>query len=187
LKAIIIEGQTAGISEKRLPREVGKYVYAIRHKDDDWGEPITIEESVSVNHLADIVFNVPLDTSNWHNSFGGKFRRLTSDEKLMIKRVLSAPEPVSVFNRMLSVLEEAKEKILELEAELNPHWGTETLNSKVNFIVNMIDAIKNQIGDTRNETDSDNIRITEICRGLCLRVIQLAQLALRKERQIKKE
>ena len=39
----------------------GLHLYGIRHSDDDWGKPITIEKFVLVNRYGYIVSKQPLD------------------------------------------------------------------------------------------------------------------------------
>lgn len=46
---------------KNLKVREGLHIYGIRHSDDDWGKPITIEKFVMVNRYGYIVSQRPLD------------------------------------------------------------------------------------------------------------------------------
>lgn len=69
-----IRGIEVYVTDVRVGRNVNKrddlYHYQIRHSDEDWGDPCTIEPSILVNHYGDIVSKKNLehlfDTStNW--------------------------------------------------------------------------------------------------------------------------
>jgi hypothetical protein len=38
----------------------GMYRYSIRHSDEDWVWPVTVERNVCVNHMLDILVDSPL-------------------------------------------------------------------------------------------------------------------------------
>ena len=42
-------------------REVDLYYYDIRHSDQDWSDPVTIEPFVMVNHFGTIVTTEPIE------------------------------------------------------------------------------------------------------------------------------
>lgn len=60
-----IKGVNVYVTDYRIGRETKKrddlYHYQIRHDDDGYGEPCTIEPSVLVNHYGDIASKVSLD------------------------------------------------------------------------------------------------------------------------------
>lgn len=60
-----IRGIEVYVTDVRVGSNVNKrsdlYHYQIRHSDEDWGEPCTIEPSVLVNHYGDIVSKESLD------------------------------------------------------------------------------------------------------------------------------
>ena len=63
-EAVEYKGEYALLYEGRLDKTTvpdGFHVYDIRHSDDDWGEPRTIEKSVTVNFYGSIILNHPLD------------------------------------------------------------------------------------------------------------------------------
>lgn len=66
---------------KRLNPENGQHLYGIRHSDDDWGKPITVEKNVFVNRYGYIISEQPLDKIvNGEN----KFYELNSEERQII-------------------------------------------------------------------------------------------------------
>ncbi len=53
----------AALTEHRINREKeteGKFIYDIRHTDEDWCEPATIEDHVLVNWFGCLIVNQPL-------------------------------------------------------------------------------------------------------------------------------
>lgn len=55
---------TCPITEYRVDRSQdteGKILYDIRHSDDDWCDPATVEENVVVNWFGTILLNEPID------------------------------------------------------------------------------------------------------------------------------
>lgn len=55
---------TCLITEYRIDRSQdteGKTLYDIRHSDDDWCDPATVEESVVVNWYGTILLNEPIE------------------------------------------------------------------------------------------------------------------------------
>lgn len=60
-----IRGIEVYVTDVRVGSNVKKrsdlYHYQIRHSDEDWGDPCTIEPSVLVNHYGDIVSRKSLD------------------------------------------------------------------------------------------------------------------------------
>lgn len=50
------------VDPKSVPK--GLYVYDIRHSDEDWGEPATIEPKVIVNHMGAIITNEEIKFPN---------------------------------------------------------------------------------------------------------------------------
>jgi len=49
--------------EKRIPEEErnsGLYYYGVRHSDDDWGKPVTIEVNVRFNFYGTLITDEPL-------------------------------------------------------------------------------------------------------------------------------
>ena len=48
-------------ASKNLNVKEGLHIYGIRHSDDDWGKPITIEKFVMVNRYGYIVSKQPLN------------------------------------------------------------------------------------------------------------------------------
>jgi hypothetical protein len=60
-------GITLYFSELRIDRDSipkNMYCYGIRHADNDWTNPITIEPTVMVNHYGDIITEEPLVFEN---------------------------------------------------------------------------------------------------------------------------
>lgn len=70
-----------GFSEQQLEynKKHGYSHYQIRHHDSDFGEPETIEPSVTVNHYCDIILKEPIDFSNTDHVY------LSSAEKSLLK------------------------------------------------------------------------------------------------------
>ena len=62
--AVEYKGEYALIYEGRLDKSTvpdGFHAYDLRHKDNDWGAPATIEKSVVVNFFGSIILNHPLE------------------------------------------------------------------------------------------------------------------------------
>lgn len=67
---------------KKNERKPYLYYYDIRHEDEDWGEPWSIEKRVLVNHFGTIVTSEPIleiENANHRN-----YILLTSEEKQII-------------------------------------------------------------------------------------------------------
>ena len=63
-EAVEYKGEYALIYEGRLDKSTvpdGFHAYDIRHADEDWGDPCTIEKSVVVNFFGSIILNHPLE------------------------------------------------------------------------------------------------------------------------------
>lgn len=55
---------------KGIKVKEGQYYYGIRHSDEDWNEPISVEKTVLVNRYGFIVSQSPLDKiTNQGNSY----------------------------------------------------------------------------------------------------------------------
>ena len=63
----------------------GQYYYGIRHSDDDWGKPITVEKMVLINRYGFIVSQRPLDKII---NTGNKFYNLNDEERQTIEKRL---------------------------------------------------------------------------------------------------
>jgi len=60
-------------------RKDGLYYYDIRHSDDDWGDPATVEPCVVVNHFGTMVTTKPIVfTPNEH---GDQYLEIEDEEK----------------------------------------------------------------------------------------------------------
>lgn len=65
---------------KKDQRKEGLYYYNIRHTDDDWGEPYSLEHSVLVNHFGSIVAKEEISELN-----NCSFIELTDEEIALIQ------------------------------------------------------------------------------------------------------
>ncbi len=81
----IIVFQDKRIEDKDIPE--GYKRYSIRHSDDDWGCPRTIENSVWVNHYGDILTKeeIVFDTANIGQTEKTYTEIRESDEELYIE------------------------------------------------------------------------------------------------------
>lgn len=55
---------TGPVSEYRVRRDIeteGKYLYDIRHSDNDWCDPATLEKNVVVNWFGTMILDSPIE------------------------------------------------------------------------------------------------------------------------------
>jgi|GEM_PF-5624645 len=72
------------VTSLRIPsdeRQEGLFYYDIRHDEEDWCEPVTVEPGVLVNHFGTMVTTKPLTFST---EFGFQSIEITEEEKEMI-------------------------------------------------------------------------------------------------------
>lgn len=79
----LFKGIEGYVVDTRIPqpdRRLDLHYYDLRHGDEDWSEPCTIEPSVFVNHWGTIAFKTPIEhlMTEWAP---GRFEiQLTDDE-----------------------------------------------------------------------------------------------------------
>lgn len=75
------EGSRISKEEREKHKENNHHVYAMRHGDNDWSIPATIEQGVMINYWGYIVTEEPLDlTQSSGNGSSTPSIELTEDE-----------------------------------------------------------------------------------------------------------
>lgn len=78
-------GQIVLVSYSRVSREdipEGLFLYDIRHSDNDWGQPATLENTVRVNWFGTIITKEPIDLCDGTDN--DRFRNLNDDNYTFI-------------------------------------------------------------------------------------------------------
>jgi L-rhamnose isomerase len=74
--------QVTGARIRQEDRQEGFYYYDIRHSDDDWGYPCTVEPYVLINHFGTIVTTQPIEFEPDEN--GDAYLEITDEERELI-------------------------------------------------------------------------------------------------------
>lgn len=85
-KEFNFRGIKAVVAE-RVPKKSRYAFYGIRHSEEDWGDPITIEPFVFVNRWGVIGFRKPLNPSVFGED---KFIEISEDEKDVLKEAMDS-------------------------------------------------------------------------------------------------
>lgn len=96
LSKVFFRGIEGYITDLRIPhadRKHDLFYYEIRHSDEDFWEPVTIEPSVIVNNWGTIVFKLPIDhmmdtSTHWHQI------ELTDQESNNLQAAIGAGEVI---------------------------------------------------------------------------------------------
>lgn len=62
-------------------REEGLFYYNLRHSDEDWGDPYSLEKHVLVNHFGTIATMEPIPLLEENNEKNDKWIELTEADK----------------------------------------------------------------------------------------------------------
>jgi hypothetical protein len=71
-----------GARIRQEDRQEGLYYYDIRHSDEDWGYPCTVEPYVLVNHFGTMVTTEPIEIEPDEN--GDVYLEITDEERELI-------------------------------------------------------------------------------------------------------
>lgn len=61
-------GMTVLFTDDRIDRNTvpeGLFMYEIRHSDEDWGQPVSIEDCVTVNFFGTVIFPVEIPVNDY--------------------------------------------------------------------------------------------------------------------------
>ena len=64
---IEVSGLLSEVRINKKERTMGKYLYDIRHTDNDWCEPATLEHSVMVNWVGTLIMDAPIEFPDGEN------------------------------------------------------------------------------------------------------------------------
>ena len=82
----ILRGKEFICSSKQIYNDYFPYCYALRHYDNDWSRPCTIEKFACVNRLGFIAFDAEV------NLTGGDWQALTPQDRQVIVDVMDDHE-----------------------------------------------------------------------------------------------
>lgn len=90
------EGPRIKRDEFEQVKEKGYHFYAMRHGDNDWSLPLSIEKGVLVNYFGYLITDAPL-TLDQEGYNGNSYTELTEEESYHILQLAQLPESESLI------------------------------------------------------------------------------------------